>query len=235
MRSARRRAEVLGRRVPQPVEQPGIALLQGRLQLVHRADGRQARSRPGIRPAAASLLVFQALVDGRVHHHDDPRVAPERQPLQGLDPPPAGQVVADRPERPPALGTLAASGRRLLILGGPLVVDQVPRHGEECPRVGRPLLDDDLQSDQPDCFLRSSSQRRTLRAVSSSLGRRQLKSRKPASASLYEGSQGAGPEPRSLRRDRSQRLAARRLLAGPLPAVAAGAARPAASRRRHRA
>ena len=139
--------QVLGRRVPQPVEQPGIALLQRRLQFVHRADGRQARlGQELVQPLL--LLVVEALVDGRVDHHDDPRVAPERQPLQGLDPPAAGQVVADRPERPPALDPLPLLERGL-VLGGPLVVDQVPRHGEERPGVGRPLLDDDLQADQP--------------------------------------------------------------------------------------
>ena len=66
----------------------------------------------------------------------------------GLDASAAGQVVAGRPERPPPLDPLPLLERGL-VLGGPLVVDQVPWHREERLCVGRSLLDDDLQADQP--------------------------------------------------------------------------------------
>ena len=104
--------------------------------------------RPGTRPAAAfcsSLRPSWTVGSTTTTTRGSLQIG---SPLQGLDPPPAGQVVADRPERPPALDPLPLLERGL-VLGGPLVVDQVPRHGEERRRVGRPLLDDDLQADQP--------------------------------------------------------------------------------------
>ena len=101
--------QVLGRGVSQPVEQPGIALLQRRLQLVHGADGRQARLGQE-RVQSLLLIVVELLVDVGSTTTTTRGSLQSRHPLQGLDPPPAGQVVADRPERPPALGALARSG-----------------------------------------------------------------------------------------------------------------------------
>ena len=94
-----------------------------------------------------SLLFWQELVDGRVDNDDDPRVAPDRKSLPGLDPTPGGQVVADRPEGSPSLLSLAGLEVQLMILGV-FVIHEVPRHRQECPRIARPLLDDDLQSDR---------------------------------------------------------------------------------------
>ena len=94
-----------------------------------------------------SLLFGQELVDGRVDNDDDPRVAPNGKPLPGLDPTPGGQVVADRPEGSPSLLSLAGLEVQLMILGV-FVIHEVPRHRQECPRIARPLLDDDLQSDR---------------------------------------------------------------------------------------
>ena len=120
--------------VAHPVEEPGISLFQRDFELLQGARHRQAGLGQEVVQLPA-LLVLEVAIDFRVHDDDDPRLGPRRHPLQGLNPSTAGQVVSDRPERSPALDPLARL-ERWLVLGRPLVVDQVPWHGQEGTRVG---------------------------------------------------------------------------------------------------
>ena len=154
-----------------PVSQPGCAPpWRPSCPVVKVRRSARNRTPSGGRGRAAARLSSPRVLWGR-WHGDDPRISPVRSAAPGVDPPAGGQVVADRPERPPPLNTLTFLERVLVQGWGRWSYKEVPGWPGTA-RPGRSLPRPRSRSDETALNVKPLEPAATTLAVESSGGRR---------------------------------------------------------------